>query len=266
MATPGGEPATPAEAGLDNLNAVLWTQTAVEYRATSLQAYALGRRVLDEALADVQWTAALEQTGDFAGLPPAIILDIDETVLDNSYFEARLTIDGEAYSDALWDAWVMQEAATPIHGAHDFLTDAAGRGVTVFYITNRRAHLEEATRANLAAEGFPLSDDVDTLLMRGEIPAWDTSDKTPRRRKVAADYRILLMFGDNMGDFTAASSGTVAERAAFAEAHNDFWGHRWITLANPTYGSFIGAVLDNDYSLSFEQQVAAKKMALDPSR
>jgi acid phosphatase len=74
------------EAGIDNLNAVLWVQTSVEYRANSLQAYALAGRLLDDALADPRWTAALEQTGgDYRDLPPAVIVDVDETVLDNSY-------------------------------------------------------------------------------------------------------------------------------------------------------------------------------------
>ena len=235
----GGAQAVAPDAGLDNLNAVLWVQSAVEYRATCLQAFALARRVLDDALADPGWSAALEQTGDFADLPPAVVLDIDETVLDNSPFEARLTVDGEAYSDELWDAWVLEEAAMPLPGVRDFLAHAVERGVTIFYITNRRAHLEDATRANLEAEGLPLNDGVDTLLMRGELPEWDTSNKTSRRERVAADYRVLLMVGDNMGDFTGAASGSVAERQAFAEAHHDKWGTRWITLANPTHGSFI---------------------------
>ena len=255
-----------ADRGLDNLNAVLWVQTAVEYRATALQAYRLAQRVLDVGLSDPGWTAALEQVGDFASLPPAIILDVDETVLDNSFFEARLTLDNEVYSESLWDAWVLEEAATPIPGALEFLRYAADRGVTVFYVTNRRAHLEDATRANLAAAGFPLRDDVDTLLLRGEVPAWEGSDKTPRRQKVASDYRVVLMFGDNMDDFTAASSGTVAERLAFAENHREYWGNRWITLANPTYGSFIGAVIDNDYGMPIAQQIELKKRALDPRR
>lgn len=254
------------EVGLDNLNAVLWVQTAVEYRATALQAFQLGRRVLDEALDDPSWTAVPEQVGDVAGLPPAIILDIDETVLDNSFFEARLTLDKEVYSEALWDEWAMQQASTAIPGALGFLRYAVERGVTVFYVSNRRAHLEVATRANLEALGFPVSDDVDTLLLRGEIPAWEGSDKTPRWRSVASVYRVLLMFGDNMGDFSAAASGTVAARLAFAAQHEEYWGSRWITLANPTYGSFIGAVLDNDYRMSQEQQVELKKRALDPRR
>lgn len=262
---PGGD--TPAaEVGVDNLNAVLWMQRAVEYRATSLQAYALARRVLDDALADPSWTAALEQTDAFGNLPPAVILDIDETVLDNSFFEARLTLDRQGYSSALWDAWAMQEAATPIPGARDFLEYAASRGVTIFYVSNRRAHLEDATRANLAAAGLPINGGVDTVLLRGEIPAWETSDKTPRRQVVVSSYRVLLMFGDNMGDFTSASDGTVAERAAFADAHAAWWGTRWITLANPTYGSFLDAVLGEAASASWERQVQVKKQSLDPRR
>jgi acid phosphatase len=261
-----GSAAAAVDAGIDNLNAVLWMQSAVEYRATSLQAYALGRRVLDEALADPGWTAALEQTGDYAGLPPAVILDVDETVLDNSYFEARLTLDRQRYSSAVWDEWVLEEAATPIPGAREFLEYAVSRGVTIFYVSNRRAHLEQATSANLAAAGMPISEGLDTLLLRGEVAAWETSDKTPRRQAVAASHRVLMMFGDNMGDFTAASDGTVAERDAFAAAHRDWWGTRWITLANPTYGSFIDAVLGEATGAPWEQQVQRKKQALDPKR
>lgn len=252
--------------GLDNLNAVLWVQTAVEYRATALQAYALGRRALDEALADPTWTALLEQQGDYAELPPAVILDIDETVLDNSPYEARLLLDRATYDESSWAAWVEQRAAEAVPGAREFVVYAAARGVAVFYVSNRRAPLEAATRDNLAAEGFPLDDTIDTVLLRGEIPAWEASDKTPRFRHIAADHRVLLMFGDNMGDFTAASGGDVAERAAFATEHVEYWGTRWITLANPTYGSFISAVLGEGGPTSWEVAVQRKKQALDPRR
>jgi acid phosphatase len=113
---------------------------------------------------------------------------------------------------------------------------------------------------------MPISEGLDTLLLRGEVAAWETSDKTPRRQAVAASHRVLMMFGDNMGDFTAASDGTVAERDAFAAAHRDWWGTRWITLANPTYGSFIDAVLGEATGAPWEQQVQRKKQALDPKR
>src|SRR5690242_6899130 len=72
----------------ENLNAVVWTQTAAEYRAVAKQAYRLARLQLDAALADPTWTAATEQTNVSPTLPPAIVLDLDETVLDNSAFQA----------------------------------------------------------------------------------------------------------------------------------------------------------------------------------
>ncbi len=264
-----GAAATPqsaADVGLDNLNATLWVQTATEYRGTSLQAYALGARVLDEALADPDWTAFLGQTGDYQSLPPAVILDIDETVLDNSYYEARLVLDHASYSTETWDQWVLQEASTAIPGAVEFIKYATSKGVGVFYVTNRRAHLEDATRNNFATVGIPIDDARDTLLMRGERPEWEDSDKTPRWQTVAAGHRILIMFGDNMGDLTAAETGSIAERRTFAAEHTDYYGTKWITLANPTYGSFIDAALDHDRSLTAEQQIDRKRAALDPKR
>lgn len=264
--TSAGASSSTAEAGLDNLNAVLWLQRSVEHRGTALQAFALARRALDDALGDPTWTAALEQTGTFADLPPAVILDIDETVLDNGSYEARLTLDREVHTTEAWDSWVHQEAATPVPGAFEFCNYAATTGVRVFYVTNRRAHLRESTVANLVAEGFPLAPDSGNLLMRADIPEWDTADKGSRRRKIASEYRILLLIGDNMGDFVSAASGNPEERAAFAEEHREWWGTRWITLANPTYGSWLGAVIDYDYSLSLPQQLRLKEEALDPKR
>src|SRR5271170_6026794 len=82
----------------DNLNAILWMQTSVEYKANSIETYRGGQRALLRGLADRHSTAALEQTGNFANLPPAVVLDLDETVLDNSPFEARLVASGASWS------------------------------------------------------------------------------------------------------------------------------------------------------------------------
>src|ERR1044071_4522525 len=71
----------------DLLNATLWMQRSVEYRGHTLGAFALARIRLDEALADRNWTAApAEQSGAYQDLPPAIVVDLDETVLDNSAY------------------------------------------------------------------------------------------------------------------------------------------------------------------------------------
>lgn len=238
--------ATPSAAGAaahENLNATLWVQTALEYEATALQAYRLARLQLDAALATPTWTAAIEQTGDPSSLPPAVVVDIDETVLDNSYYQARMIRDDTAYSTATWDPWVMEEKATAIPGAAEFVRYAASKGVTIFYVTNRTANLEAATRANLEATGFPLSSGVDTVLTRGERPEWSASAKGPRRAHVAATHRILLLVGDDLGDFVADASGTVARRHERTAPYESWWGERWIMLPNPTYGSWERAVV-----------------------
>ena len=245
--TPPQTPGTSATAtSHENLNATLWVQTALEYEATALQAYRLAQMQLDAALADRTWTAAIEQKGDASKLPPAVIVDVDETVLDNSYYQARMIRDNTAYSSATWDPWVMEEKATAIPGAREFTRYAASKGVTVFYVTNRTANLETATRANLEAEQFPVSKEIDVVLTRGERAEWNASAKGPRRAHIAASYRILLLIGDDLGDFVVDPSGTPDTRRAGTELYEGWWGRRWIMLPNPTYGSWERAILGDE--------------------
>ena len=92
------------------------------------QAYDRARASIEKALADLHWTAAVEQAGDdFQGLPPAIIVDVDETVLDTSPFQAQLILDNQRFSDPLWNAWVRTMSAKSIPGAEKFLQWAAGQ-------------------------------------------------------------------------------------------------------------------------------------------
>src|SRR4051794_1272744 len=127
----------PAPAIYENLNAVLWMQTSAEYRATVLQTYRSAEASLLRALADHTWTAALEQTNAFADLPPAVILDLDETVFDNSAFQAQLTAEHGSYTEPGWSAWVANMRAGLVPGAADFLAMAHAHGVALFYVTNR---------------------------------------------------------------------------------------------------------------------------------
>lgn len=261
-ASHAGAPRTPSQPASttpahENLNAVVWMQTALEYEATALQAYRLAQLQLDAALKDPSWTAAIEQTGDPSKLPPAVVLDIDETVLDNSYFQARLVRDRAGYSEDRWGEWVREARATPIPGALEFTQYAAAQGVTVFYISNRLSSVEAPTRANLVAHGFPMSDALDTILSRGERPEWQPSAKGPRRSHVARDYRILLLIGDDLGDFVVNAAGTPEERHARTAPNSGWWGRRWIMLPNPTYGSWERGVVG-----SATDPIAAKQRAL----
>ncbi len=166
------------QVSMDTLNAVAWTQTSVEYRASAMQAWSAARVSLPKALKDKKWTAALEQTGQFKKLPPAIIVDIDETVLDNSPVQARFLLEGDGRFDGKrWGEWTKEAKAKAVPGAVDFLKLAASRGVTVFYVSNRAGTEAPGTKQNLKDQNFPVTDEVrgglgDSLLLRDEREGW----------------------------------------------------------------------------------------------
>ncbi len=266
---------TPPRQTHENLNAVLWMQTAAEYRSSARQAYRLARLQLDAALADASWTAALEQTTVTPSLPPAVVLDLDETVLDNSAFQARQVADstpyhGVPYSEEVWNRWCEERTAGGIPGAAEFVKYARSRGVTPFYITNRDHAVEDATRDVLARLDIPVETSRDTVLTRHEN-GWDASDKGARRQFVAANYRILLLIGDNFDDFASGTRVSVADRAALEQKYEAYWGSKWIVLPNPTYGSWeqaitFGEKLPDDPEQRDAQTLAAKYRALDLKR
>src|SRR6266404_8330280 len=153
----------------DLLNAVLWMQRSVEYKASALTAFALARIRLDQALTDPNWTAApKEQTGAYQSLPPAIILDVDETILDNSGYQAWMALKGTTFAPKTWNAYVNTVTSLPIPGALEFAQYADSKGVKVFYVTNRTTEEEPATRKNLEKFGFPMGGTADTMLMTGK--------------------------------------------------------------------------------------------------
>lgn len=247
----------------EQLHAVLWVQTAAEYRALALQAFNLAGQMMDRALADRTWTAATEQTGDFAALPPAVIVDVDETVLDNSAYQARLIRSGQSFSSATWTRWVEEEKAVAIPGALEFARAAQQKGVTIFYVTNRKAVEKEATRRNLQKLGFPLPAETDVLLTRGERPEWSPGDKSPRRAYIASRYRILLQIGDNIGDFIADEDASIEQRFAATDRYQMHWGTRWIMLPNPAYGHWEAAVVGHRFDRPDEEQLRIKRERLN---
>lgn len=242
----------------DMLLANLWMQRAVEYRANALTVYALARIRLDEALADRNWTAApAEQKGDFQNLPPAVVLDVDETVLDNSKYEVWLMRADQSFSTKTWNQFCAAQISVAIPGAVEFTKYAETKGVKVFYVTNRGAETEKDTRENMQKLGFPLGGNVDTFLMQGEKPDW-TGAKSTRRAAIAKDYRVLLNIGDNLGDFDDRYRTSEADRVKAFEAGMPYWGKQWLMLANPTYGSFDTAPYGHDFKKSRDEQRKAK--------
>jgi acid phosphatase len=247
----------------DALLAVLWTQRSVEFKGHALAAFALARIRLDQALADPNWTGApAEQTGNFQNLPPAVIVDADETLLDNSAYQAWMVLNDMSFTPKTWNSFVNAKQAIAIPGAVEFTQYAASKGVKVFYVTNRTFAEEPATKENMEKLGFAMGGNVDTFLTAGKQQGWGSA-KSTRRAHVTKDYRVLLNIGDNFGDFTDAFRGTEAERLQAFEANKERWGREWIVIANPTYGSFESATFKHDFKLSEPEKRRAKRSVLE---
>jgi acid phosphatase len=246
----------------DLLNAVLWMQHSVEYRANALASFTLAQLRLEQALVDRTWTAApAEQTGAYQDLPPAVVVDLDETLLDNSAYQAWLIQHATTFDAKSWTAFVNAQISTAIPGAVAFANQIDAKGVKLFYITNRTIEEEPATRQTMTRLGFPMGGNVDTVLSVRKQPGWG-SLKGSRRAFVAKDYRVLLNLGDNFGDFVDGYRGSEAERLKIFEDNRARWGREWIMLANPSYGSFESAPFGHDYKLPIDVQRAAKRDAL----
>lgn len=248
--------ATPRDYAADNLNAVVWTQLAVEHDLIYREVYRAAQDQLLTALKDPTWDAlpkAARHT-PAAGLPPAVVLDIDETVLDNSPYQARLLRTGRAYDDATWAAWVREERAQPLPGALAYTQFAAAHGVAVIYLSNRAQDLNDATLANLRKLGFPVSGPDAFLGLGLTVPGCQSqgTDKACRRQLVASKYRVLAQVGDQLGDFVTPEVKTPNGRRSAVEPYLGWIGSRWFVLPNPTYGSWESATFGNDWKQSDE--------------
>jgi acid phosphatase len=278
-ATPPAAPAVPAEAkpatvaapattsADDNLNAVLWMQRSVEYRATTETVYRAAADKLDTALKQPNWDALVpdERGNPVKGLKPAVIMDVDETVLDNSPYQARLVRDGKEYDEVTWDAWVAEKKAKPLPGVVDFAQAAQAKGITVLYLSNRAVHLKEATLANLRSAGLPVADDQVFLGLGTVVEGCEQngSEKNCRRLLAGRQYRVLMQFGDQLGDFVQVVANTPAGRDALLQQYHDWFGERWWMLPNPSYGSWEAMTFNNDFSQPREARRQAKRAALD---
>ncbi|MGD9407277.1 MAG: HAD family acid phosphatase [Gammaproteobacteria bacterium] len=232
----------------ERLHSTLWVQTSAEYAISTRQVYRLATDALGPALADPD-RHGLESPLSAADLPPAIIVDVDETVLDNSGHTARMILARQGFTTESWRAWVREASAPAVPGAVDYLQAAAARGITVFYVTNRHHDLEQETRRNLAAVGCPIETGTDVVLTRQEAPHWGR-DKTSRREFVGARYRVLQMVGDDLADFIALPEPIDDEkRVELGERYEDRWGSAWFMIPNPMYGSWERALMQGGVSL-----------------
>lgn len=248
-------PAVAGPAADDNLNAVAWSQNASEHDFIYLQTFRDAQEKILKAKQDLAWDALPKDDRaahvSLKGLKPAVVLDIDETVLDNSPYQARLIRAGGEFNEADWAAWCKEAIARPLPGALAFTKFAADHGIAVIYISNRAKDLDDATLANLRSAGFPVAGKQSFLGLGTFVEGCEQagSEKGCRRQLVAKNYRVLMQFGDQIGDFVNVLGNNADGRARAMAPYTAWIGERWFVLPNPTYGSWEPALFDNDFSL-----------------
>lgn len=230
----------------DNLNAVAWMQRSAEYAASTTSLYQAATAMLPQAVADPAWDALVpsDRGARQADLPPAIILDLDETVLDNGRYQARRIRDRSGFADASWRAWVDERAAGAVPGAVAFLQAARRAGIAIYYVSNRDHDQTAATEAVLRRLDIPVGEGA--ILGKGMAIAGcqqaSGSDKTCRRRWIGARHRVVMQFGDALGDFVQPVANTLQARQDALAPYQGWFGNRWWMLPNPSYGSWENAL------------------------
>ena len=220
---------------------LLWMRTSAEYRALAYQGYNVAMNAVKMAVAD----------SSHQGKPLAIILDADETVVDNTKLMGESIANGNGRFDAPW--WrqaVHQGKSQAMPGAVDFLNEVHKQGVEIFYVSNRYAPVNlDVTIQNFKELGFPSVDKDHVLLFEKD------SDKQPRFDVITKKYNVVVYMGDNAGDFPIGTKGkTLAERNGIIDAHKQDFGTTFVIFPNPAYGSWVSALAKGYQNLSPEEQ------------
>lgn len=220
---------------------LLWMRTSAEYRALAYQGYNVAMNAVKMAITDPSHQRK----------PLAIVLDADETVVDNTKLMGESIVNGNGRFDAPW--WrqaVHQGKSQAMPGAVEFLNEVHKQGVEIFYVSNRYAPVNlDVTIQNFKELGFPSVDKDHVLLFEKD------SDKQPRFDMIAKKYYVVVYMGDNAGDFPIGTKGkTLAERNAIIDAHKEDFGTTFVVFPNPAYGSWVSSLAKGYQNLSPEEQ------------
>ena len=231
-----------------------WVKHSSDYKAITRQVYAVATRDLERFVNDTSWTAIPGQT-DAEHLPPAVILDVDETVINNVDFQLAFE---RPFSDRKLEMWDREHIAKPVPGVIEFIKAAQAADVAVFYLTNRPCEKYEDEEAACpqkqtvidGSRELGLDVEPEFVSLSYERPEW-TKEKLIRREHIAENYRIIMLFGDDFADFVACARSSFhppctepATRASREEdvlKYEHYWGNGWYILPGPMHGSWATA-------------------------
>ena len=216
------------------VGAILYHQKAAEYRALTYQAFNLAKMQLDLDKKRRKKLPKKERRK-----PRAIVIDADETVLDNSPYQAKNAKEDKAFSIKDFFDWKKSGKSKAVPGSVEFLNYAKKKGVEIFYVSNVPNSFKEVTVNSLKQNGFPDAKNENVMLIT------DVGSKEPRRQKVAETHRIIMFIGDSLNDLSVAFEGkSTAERFAEVDKAKAMWGTKFIVIPNIMYGAWESAVYE----------------------
>jgi len=220
---------------------VLWYQKSAEMKAMYYQSYNMAKMALDNNLKKYP-----------ASTKKAVALDIDETVLDNSPYQAVMIKKGFPFSAKTWKEWTGLAIAKALPGVVDFLNYAKSKGVEAFFVSNRDLDERDATIKNMIIEKIPFADTMHVLLrVNGK------SNKTERYNKVEKTHKIILTIGDNLRDYNEIFGNRNNNFGInMADSLKNTFGDNFIILPNPMYGDWEKAI----YKGKFPGEVEKNKI------
>ncbi len=215
-----------------------------------MQVYQSAERALPGFIDDQSWSA-LPGQDDAEGLPPAIILDVDETVVSGANFQ--LAFERPFTDRKMYDYYEEHDAST-VPGVAEFVAAARQAGAAVFFVTNRPCRQinddpDPCPQKRAVIEEFHevgIDTDDEHVMLAGE-QGWDRA-KIARRKYIAKTHRVIMLFGDDLGDFVpcvrtklygpCTEPATKASRKRLVEEFSRFWGNGWYVLPGPMHGSW----------------------------
>jgi 5'-nucleotidase (lipoprotein e(P4) family) len=225
--------------------ATLWVQNSAEYRALCYQVYNVARQSIE------RYTPAQIRQRKMA-----IVLDLDETVLDNSPYQGKMITTGLSYHPDTWAEWVRMRRAQAVPGVKEFLDYANERGFEIYYISNRAVRHFNDTYENMVSLGLPVK--RENMFLRTTQLGKDN-----RREQIEKNHEVVLLVGDVMTDFTDLfEDKTTNERHILTDKFQQEFGRRFIILPNPMYGEWERALYGHDLSLSEKEKARRRMRAL----
>lgn len=239
------KPDAASQLNQQSVMALNWFQQSGEYRALAYQAFNFARLSFDNAPSRV-------------GKPKAVIVDLDETMIDNSAYSAWQVKAGQPFADKSWSTWNQARQATAVPGAVDFANYVNSHGGTMFYVSNRDRKDAAATADNLKRLGFSGVNEK-TLRLRT-----DSSNKQARFDAIRAEgYNVVLYIGDNLNDYGAATyHQDNAQRRAFVDQNHSRFGTQFIILPNPLYGDWESGLAAGYNQMTPEQKLQIREANL----